>query len=51
MVGKVAGSPFIRQVLNLVGDLYQTKFHFPENPGLATVYGAALKYQRDQQKG
>jgi len=49
MVGKVAGSPFIRQVLNLVGDLYQTKFHFPENPGLATVYGAALKYQRDQQ--
>ena len=48
MVGKVAGSPYIRQILNLVGNLYQTKFLYPDNPGFATVYGAALKYQYDQ---
>jgi type II pantothenate kinase len=48
MVGKVAKSPYIRQVLNLVGNLYQTRFLYPQNPGYATVYGAALKYQHDQ---
>ncbi len=48
-VGKVANSLYIRQVLNLVGDLYQTRFLYPDNPGYATVYGAALKYQHDQQ--
>ena len=48
MVGKVASSPYIRQVLNLVGNLYETRFLYPENPGYATVYGAALKYQHDQ---
>ena len=47
-VGKVAGSPYIRQILNQVGDLYQTKFLYPDNPGFATVYGAAIKYQYDQ---
>ena len=47
VVGKVANSPYIRQVLDLVGELYQTKFLYPENPGFATVYGAALKYQHD----
>jgi type II pantothenate kinase len=51
MVGKVAQSPYIRQVLNLVGKLYQTMFLYPENPGFATVYGAALKYQYDQNMG
>ncbi len=51
MVGKVANSPYIRQVLNLVGQLYQTKFLYPENPGFATVYGAALKYQHDRNIG
>ena len=49
MVGKVAHSNYIRQVLDLVGKLYQTKFSYPENPGYATVYGAALKYQHDRQ--
>ena len=48
MVGKVAQSPYIRQILNLVGKLYQTRFHYPDNPGFATVYGAALKYRYDQ---
>jgi len=48
VVGKVAGSTYIRQVLNKVGELYQTKFHYPENPGFATVYGAALKYEYDR---
>jgi activator of 2-hydroxyglutaryl-CoA dehydratase len=49
MVGKVADSAYIRQVLDLVGKLYQTKFLYPKNPGYATVYGAALKYQHDRQ--
>jgi len=48
MVGKVAQSLYIRQILNLVGKLYQTRFHYPDNPGFATVYGAALKYRYDQ---
>jgi type II pantothenate kinase len=48
MVGKVANSPYIQQVLNLVGNLYETRFLYPDNPGYATVYGAALKYQHDQ---
>jgi type II pantothenate kinase len=48
MVGKVVNSHYIRQVLNLVGDLYQTRFIYPQNPGYATVYGAALKFQHDQ---
>jgi type II pantothenate kinase len=48
MVGKVAGNRYIQDVLNLVGKLYQTRFHFPDNPGYATVYGAALKYQHDR---
>jgi type II pantothenate kinase len=43
MIGKVSGNRFIRNVLNLVGQLYQTTFIFPENPGYATVYGAAMK--------
>ena len=47
MVGKVAQNRFIRQVLNLVGKLYQTTFIFPDNPGHATVYGAAVKYRYD----
>jgi len=47
MVGKVARNKFIRQVLNLVGKLYQTTFIFPDNPGYATVYGAAVKYRYD----
>ena len=50
MVGKVAENRFIRQVLNLVGKLYQTTFIFPENPGHATVYGAAVKYRYDMLK-
>lgn len=51
MVGKVAQSPYIRQVLDLVGKLYQTRFHYPDNPGFATVYGAAIKYRYDQTSG
>jgi len=51
MVGKVVQSPYIRQILDLVGKLYQTRFHYPENPGFATVYGAALKYRYDQRIG
>ncbi len=43
-VGKVAASGYIRNVLNLVAKLYQTAFIFPENPGFATVLGAAEKY-------
>lgn len=46
VVGKVANNRYIRQVLDLVGKLYQTSFLYPENPGYATVYGAALKYQQ-----
>jgi len=51
MIGKVAQSPYIRQVLDLVGKLYQTKFLYPDNPGFATVYGAVLKYRHDQRAG
>jgi type II pantothenate kinase len=47
MVGKAAQNQFIRHTLTLVGKLYQTNFVFPENPGYATVYGAAMKYQFD----
>jgi type II pantothenate kinase len=47
-VGKVANSQFIRHTIDLVGKLYQTHFTFPENPGYATVYGAAVKYMHDQ---
>ena len=47
MVGKVAENQVIQQVLNLVGKLYQTTFIFPQNPGYATVYGAAVKYRYD----
>jgi type II pantothenate kinase len=51
MVGKVAQSAYIRQILDLVGKLYQTRFLYPDNPGFATVYGAALKYRFDQKTG
>lgn len=44
VVGKVAGNKYIRHTLDLVGTLYQTKFIFPDNPGYATVFGAAIKY-------
>ena len=47
MVGKVAQNQFIQHTLNLVGKLYQSSFVFPENPGYATVYGAAIKYRYD----
>jgi type II pantothenate kinase len=47
MVGKTAQSQFIRNILNRVGKLYNTTFIFPNNPGYATVYGAAMKYQHD----
>ena len=46
-VGKVAQNRFIRQTINLVGKLYQTRFEFPDHPGYATVYGAAMKYEFD----
>jgi type II pantothenate kinase len=48
-VGKVAQSQFIRNTLELVGKLYQTAFIFPENPGCATVYGAARHYSFSQE--
>jgi type II pantothenate kinase len=48
MVGKVANSQFIRHTIDLVGKLYETTFTFPENPGHATVYGAAKKFEYDR---
>jgi type II pantothenate kinase len=48
VIGKVANSQFIRHTLDLVGKLYQTKFTFPGNPGYATVYGAAMKFNHDR---
>jgi type II pantothenate kinase len=48
IVGKVANSHFIRQTIDLVGKLYDTRFTFPENPGYATVYGAAMKFEYDR---
>jgi len=48
IVGKVANSQFIRQTIDLVGKLYQAQFTFPNDPGYATVYGAAMKYIYDQ---
>jgi len=48
IVGKVANSQFIRHTIDLVGKLYQTQFTFPENPGCATVYGAAMKFDHDR---
>jgi pantothenate kinase len=48
IVGKVANSQFIRHTIDLVGKLYETKFAFPENPGYATVYGAAMKFEYDR---
>jgi len=48
VVGKVANSQFIRHTIDLVGKLYQTQFTFPENPGHATVYGAAMKFNHDR---
>lgn len=44
IVGKVAASGTIRNILNLVSKLYQTTFIFPENPGYATVFGAVTRY-------
>ena len=49
VVGKVANSQFIRHTIDLVGKLYQTQFTFPEDPGYATVYGAAMKYRYDRE--
>lgn len=43
-VGKVAANQHIRHTLGRVGNLYQTQFLFPEHPGCATAYGAAVKY-------
>jgi len=48
IVGKVANSHFIRHTIELVGQLYGTEFTFPDNPGYATAYGAAMKYLHDQ---
>ena len=48
MVGKVAQNRFIRQTIHLVGKLYQTSFVFPDEPGYATVYGAAIKSEFDK---
>jgi len=48
VVGKVANSQFIRHTIDLVGTLYQTRFTFPQNPGYATVYGAAMKFNHDR---
>lgn len=48
IVGKVASSNFIRHTIDLVGKLYDTRFTFPENPGYATVYGAAMKFAYDR---
>jgi type II pantothenate kinase len=48
IIGKVANSPFIRHTIELVGKLYETKFTFPENPGYATAYGAAMKFDYDR---
>ena len=50
MVGKVSSNQFIQNILRLVGKLYQTTFVFPQNPGYATVYGAAMKYNHDLNK-
>ena len=47
MVGKVVQNQFIRHTLKLVGKLYRTTFIFPQNPGFATVYGTAIKYEFD----
>ena len=47
IVGKVANSQYIRHTIGLVGKLYETTFAFPENPGFATVYGAAMKFEYD----
>lgn len=47
MVGKVANNKHVRQTLDLVGMLYQTQFIFPDNPGYATVFGAAIKFLHD----
>ena len=48
IVGKVANSHFIRHTIELVGQLYGTKFTFPDNPDYATAYGAAVKLLHDQ---
>jgi len=48
IVGKVANSQFIRHTIDLVGKLYETKFTFPESPGHATAYGAAIKFEYDR---
>ena len=48
IVGKVANSHFIRHTIDLVGKLYETQFTFPDNPGYATVYGAAVKDFHDR---
>jgi type II pantothenate kinase len=48
MVGKVSGNGHVRHVLELVGKLYQTRFLFPEDPGYATVFGAAVKHMQDR---
>ncbi len=43
-IGKVAANRHIRHTLDRVGNLYQTKFLFPEHGGWATAYGAAISY-------
>jgi type II pantothenate kinase len=46
-VGKVAANRHIRHTLGRVGDLYQTRFLFPDHPGCATAYGAAIEYMNN----
>ena len=45
ITGNLANSAYIRDQLNKVGDLYKTKFIFPENPEYLTAIGAVRSFR------
>ncbi len=45
ITGNLSNSAYIRDQLNKVGDLYKTKFIFPENPEYLTAIGAVRSFR------
>lgn len=48
ITGNLSNSAYIRDQLNKVGDLYKTKFIFPENPEYLTAVGAVRSFRKTQ---
>jgi type II pantothenate kinase len=48
ITGNLSNSVYIREQLSKVGDLYKTKFIFPENPEYLTAIGAVRSFRKTQ---